>query len=118
MLVETPVSITSFFRPWKKSSDFAQPEIFFWPERGATFNVNFKGLKNVHEKKGDPSMSDQRIQDHLRNYLIFQINREKIFHEDEKKTRTPGKRINTIFVPFFSGILVLFSLKNSRSWTS
>lgn len=30
-------------------------------------------------------MSDQRIQDHLRNYLIFQINREKIFHEDEKK---------------------------------
>ena len=85
MLVETPLSITSFFRPWKKSSDFAQPEIFFWPERGATFNVNFKGLKNVHEKKGDPSMSDQRIQDHLRNYLIFQINREKIFHEDEKK---------------------------------
>lgn len=37
MLVETPLSITSFFRPWKKSSDFAQPEIFFWPERGATF---------------------------------------------------------------------------------
>ena len=64
MLIEIPLSIHSFFRTRKESSDFAQPEILFYPERGATFDLDFKQMKKIY-RSNFYTNDEKELQSHM-----------------------------------------------------
>ncbi|WP_294140470.1 hypothetical protein [uncultured Sanguibacteroides sp.] len=83
MLIETPLSISSFFRPWKKSSDFAQPEIFFWPERGATFDLDLKQMKKIY-RKSFYTNDEKELQSHMLSRSLELLVQGEFSHYNEK----------------------------------
>lgn len=75
-LIETPVTLTSFFRQEKGTSELIQPEMIFLPERGLGFWSDFKvrfGLeKKANVTFGGFEMSDlDRIRMGIRGSITY-----------------------------------------------
>jgi len=86
-LVETPISFTSYHRLWKDGNTFSQPEILFWPERGAAFTMgcDFRRMTDIY-KKNMPQKTTRERQINLLNYFINgTISQENLMHTNEKQ---------------------------------
>ena len=87
LLVETPVGFASYPRLWEQGNAFTQPEILFWPERGAAFTMgcDFRRMMEVYRKNMPQKTEYERQVSLLRYFVNGTIAQENLMHTDEKE---------------------------------